>query len=176
MLKKIVIISILFASIIFFSGCVDDAKNSGNNSDNQIDDPVISQYENIPRTNLPPGITFLDVHETEVEIGNYTRNAIEGIYRTDVDDDEVYVQIINDENPSLLIDEFKSYYKEANYNPFTEITINGHNATQVTYYRVEDGKQIAKHTIIWATKKSMIKVGGSVDAMKLVSLSSATGS
>lgn len=165
-----------FAAIILVSGCIDETKPPVNGTDNPINNSVPPKYEQIPRTNLPSGITFLDVHETDVEIGNYTKNAVEGIYRTDVDDDEVYVQIINDENPSALINEFKSYYKEANYNPFTEIKINGHNATQVTYYRVENGKQIAKHTIIWATKDSMIKVGGSIDAMKMVSLSSATGS
>lgn len=173
MMKKLVMMSVFVALIVLFSGCINgtDPANKTQNTTNNADN---LQYENIPRTNLPSGITFLDVHEAEVDIGNFTKDAIEGIYRKNASDDEVYIHIINNETPQTLIDEFKSYYKEANYNPFTEIEINGHKATQVKYYIVVNGKQIPKYTIIWATKNSMIKVGGSTDLQDVIDLATAT--
>lgn len=177
MMKKLVMLSVFVAFIVLFSGCIDDkGTDPANKTQNTTSNADNLQYENIPRTNLPSGITFLDVHESEVEIGNITKEAIEGIYRTDSDEDEVYIQIINNETPPTLIDEFKSYYKEANYDPFTEISINGHKATQVKYYVVKNGKQVPKYTIIWATNNSMIKVGGSTDTKTVIDLASATNS
>jgi len=127
MLKKLVILSMFFAMIVLFSGCIDNkSTDQPNKTQNTANNTVNLQYEHIPRTNLPSGITFLDVHDADVEIGNSTQNAIEGIYRKNASDDEVYIHIIKNETPQTLIDEFKSYYKEANYNPFTEIEINGH--------------------------------------------------
>jgi len=114
------------------------------------------------------------VHETEVDIGTSSRKANEGVYRSD--GDEVYVQVFNSETPEALKEEYKAQYKDANYDPFTEISINGHNATQVKYYMTENGTQIAKYNIIWTTKNSMIKVGGSVDAQKVIDLAKATNS
>jgi hypothetical protein len=167
--KKIILLSLFLATMIFISGCVDDKNNK---------DPVNKTEtiisEQIPNDNLPSGFTFMAVHETQVDIGNSSRNAIEGVYRND--GDELYVDVFNTETPEAFIDEYKSQYKDANYDPFTEISINGHNATQVKYYITENGTQIPKYNLIWATKNSMIKVGGSVDTQKVIDLAKATNS
>jgi len=171
MLKKTVILSMFLALIVLFSGCIN------NNTEKPVNETGNAKYEQIPTTNLPPGITFMDVHETDVQIGDSARKAIEGIYRSDTDTDEIYIQVFNTETPQTLVDEYKSQYKNANYEPFNETSVNGHKATQVKYYgTTKDGKQIPKYNLIWTTKNSMIKVGGSVDAQKLMNLAAATNS
>ena len=156
------------ATMVFISGCLDDKTNDPVNKTGTI------TSDQIPTTNLPPGLTFMAVHETEVDIGASSRKAIEGVYRSD--GDEIYIDVFNTEMPEAFIDEYKAYYKDANYDPFTEISINGHNATQVKYYITKNGTQIPKYNIIWTTKNSMIKVGGSVDAQKAIDLAKATNS
>ncbi len=157
------------ATMVFISGCIDDKT-----SEDQVNKTGTIASEQIPTTNLPSGFTLMAVHETEVDIGASSRKAMEGVYR--IDGDEIYIDVFNTETPGALIDEYKSQYKDANYNPFTEISINGHNATQVTYYITKNGIQIPKYNIIWVTKNSMIKVGGSVDAQKAIDLAKATNS
>ena len=156
------------ATMVFISGCLDDKTN---------EDPANKTEtitsEQIPTVNLPSGLTFMAVHETEVDIGT-PRKAIEGVYRSD--GDEIYIDVFNTETPEAFIEEYKAQYKDANYDPFTEISINGHNATQVKYYITINGTDIPKYNIIWATKNSMIKVGGSVDAQKVIELAKATNS
>jgi uncharacterized protein YdeI (BOF family) len=164
MSKIIIILSMFLASMVFISGCIDDK----NNKDPETNETIIS--EQIPTANLPPGFTFMTVDETTENINNFPREAIEGIYRSDGND--AYVYIFKNETPEVLIEEYKSEYKDANYNPFTEISINGHNATQVKY-PVTDGTQIMKYYIIWTTKNSMIKVGGLPDPDKVKDLAEA---
>lgn len=153
------------ATMVFISGCLDDNTNIPANKTETI------ASEQIPTVNLPSGFTFLAVHETEVDIGNSSRKANEGVYRSG--GDEVYIQVFNSENPEALVEEYKSEYKDANYDPFTEISINGHNATQVKYPIIDNGNQILKYNIIWTTKNSMIKVGGSSDPKKVKDLAEA---
>jgi hypothetical protein len=74
------------------------------------------------------------------------------------------------------MNEYKAEYKDANYNPFTEIVFNGHKATQVLYYFISNGQQVKKYNIIWTTKDSMFKVGSSIDAQKVINLATATNS
>ncbi len=169
MSKIIIILSMFLATIVLISGCIDDKNNK-----DPINKTQTITSEKIPTVNLPSGFTFMVEHETDVDIGNSSMKAIEGVYRND--GDEVYIQVINSETPEALIDEYKSQYKDANYNPFTEISINGHNATQVKYYIIINGTQIPKYNIIWTTKNSFIKVGSSVDARKLTDLATATNS
>jgi hypothetical protein len=171
MSKKIIILSVFIAAAILISGCITD-KNIGTkgNETKTINSDII------PTINLPSGLTFMAIHETTVDIGNSSRKAIEGIYRNNADEDEIYIDVVNTETPEALIDEYKSQFKDANYEPFTEISINGHKVTQVKYYITRNGTQIPKYTIIWATKNSMIKVGGSVDAKKVIDLATATNS
>ena len=156
------------ATMVLISGCIDDKK-----SENPVNGTQTIKSEQIPTANLPPGITFMAVHEAKVTLRNFSREAIEGIYRSD--GNEIYVQVFSTETPEALIDEYKSQYKDYNYDPFTEISINGHNATQVTDYTF-NGTQIPKYNIIWTTKNSMIMVDGSVDAQKAIELAKATNS
>ncbi|MFA4957375.1 MAG: hypothetical protein WC556_10445 [Candidatus Methanoperedens sp.] len=171
MSKKIIILSIFIVASIFLSGCIFD-KNNGTTGN----ETKTINSELIPTINLPSGFTFLAVHDSEVDIGNSSVKAIEGIYRSNTDEDEIYIDVVNTETPEALIDEYKSQFKDANYEPFTEISINGHKATQVKYYITKNGTQIPKYNLIWATKNSMIKVGGSVDAQKVIDLATATNS
>jgi hypothetical protein len=169
MLRKIILLSMFLATMVFISGCIDDKNN-----ENPVNVTETIKSEQIPTANLPSGFTFMAMHETNVDIGNSSRKAIEGVYR--VNGDEVYVQVFNSETPEALIDEYKSQYKDANYDPFIEISINGHKATQVKYYIIINGTQIPKYNLIWTTKNSMIKVGSSVDAQKVIDLATATNS
>ena len=157
------------ATMVLISGCIDNKIN-----DNPVNKTETITSEQIPTANLPSGFTFMAVHETDIDFGNSSRKAIEGVYRSD--GDEVYVQVFNSETPEALIDEYKSQFKDANYDPFTEIPINGHNATQVKYYIIRNGTQIPKYNLIWTTKNSMIKVGSSFDAQKVIDLAKATNS
>lgn len=168
-MSKKIILSMFLAAMVFISGCLDDTtiENPGNKTQ------TITS-EQIPTANLPSGLTFMAIHETEVDIGSSSRKAIEGVYRGD--GDEIYIDVFNTETPEAFLDEYKAQYKEANYAPFTEISINGHNATQVKYYITVNGTQIPKYNVIWTTKNSMIKVGGSVNAQKVIDLAKATNS
>jgi len=169
MSKKILILSMFLATMVLLSGCIDDK-----NSESPVNGTQTIKSDQIPTVNLPPGFTLMAVHEADIDIGNSSMKAIEGVYRND--GDEVYIQVFNSETPQALIDEYKSQYKDANYDPFTEISINGHNATQVKYYVIKNGIQIPKYHIIWTTKNSLIKVGSSVDAQKVTDLATATNS
>ena len=156
------------ATMVFISGCLED------NTSNLANKTETITSEQIPTVNLPSGFTFMAVHETEVDIGSSSRKAIEGVYRSDGAD--ISIDVVNIETSEALIAEYKSQYEDVNYDPFTEISINDHKATQVKYYITENGKQIPKYTIIWTTKNSMIKVGSSVDVQKVIDLAKATNS
>jgi hypothetical protein len=168
MSKKIILLTLFLTTTVFISGCIIDKENNANKTETVKSDII-------PTVNLPSGFTFMAIHETDEKIGNTSIEAIEGIYRTDTDKDEIYIQVFNTEMPDTLFGEYKSQpeYKDVNYNPFTEITINGHKATQVTYYNWEN---TPKYNIIWTTKNSMIKVGPSFDLQKAISLATATNS
>ncbi|MCZ7400717.1 MAG: hypothetical protein O8C61_00675 [Candidatus Methanoperedens sp.] len=173
MSKKIIILSIFITASIFMSGCIFDKNNgtTGNETKTNISDII-------PTTNLPSGITFLAINkDANVDINNnITVKAIEGIYRSNTDDEDVLIDVINTETPEALFNEYKLQYKDANYNPFNETSINGHKATWVKYYITKNGNQIPKFLIVWTTKNSMIKVGGSVDPQKVIDLAAATKS
>jgi hypothetical protein len=77
MLKKIIILSMLFAATIFISGCIDNT-----NKENPVNNTDTNKSDQIPTVNFS-GFTFMAVHETQVDIGNFSRKAIEGVYRTD---------------------------------------------------------------------------------------------
>jgi hypothetical protein len=172
MSNKRILLSIFITASILISGCITDTNNGtkGNDTKTNISDII-------PTINLPSGVTFIDVNnEANLDIGNSSRKAIEGIYRSNTDEVDINIDVVNTETPEALIAEYKSQYKDANYDPFTEISINGHKATQVKYYITDDGKEIPKYNIIWTTKNSMIKVGGSVDLQKVKDLATATTS
>jgi hypothetical protein len=127
----------------------------------------------IPTINLPSGFTYMGVHDTDIDVGNSSNKATEGIYKIE-DGETIYVQVFKTEKPEELLNEFKAQYKDANYDPFTEISFNGHKATKVTYYFVSNGQQVAKYYVIWTINNFMIKVGSSTDAQKVIDLATAT--
>ncbi len=160
MSDKSVLLLVLFATV-FISGCIFD-KDKAN---------IKSEF--IPQENLPNGYTYMGIHETAVPIGDTSLSAIEGVYRYNGDD--LYIQAIKNDNPEALITKYKLKYKDANYNPFEEVSVNGHKATRVTDYPTINGKQQPKYTIIWASGKSMLIVGSSTEVYPVMALATATG-
>lgn len=170
MFKKILFILMLLAVTAFISGCIGDKTD-----DNPVNKTDTIKSEQIPNVNLPSGFTFMAIHETEVDIGNSSRKAIEGVYRTDTGED-MYIQVFKTDSPEAIMDEYKASYKDVGYDPFTEIYFNGHKATKVMSQSISNGKTINKYTIVWTTNNSMIKVGSSIDAQKAINLATATNS
>jgi hypothetical protein len=168
MSKKIIILSIFIAVSILISGCIND-KNNGT----KVNETQTITSEIIPTINLPSGFTYQAVHDTDIEIGNFSKKAREGVYRTEQGED-IYVQVFETEKPEELLEEYKAQYKDAGYDPFTPINFNGHKATQVMYYFTSNGKSVPKYNIIWTINNSMIKVGSSTDAQKVINLATAT--
>jgi hypothetical protein len=169
MSNKHVLLSILIITSVFLSGCIFD---NNNNKQNQIEiGPDL-----IPRTNLPPGFSFMGVHETTIDIANSTFNGFEGIYGYDGKD--IYIIAIKHDNPEDLFSQYKADLKQKfrpDYNPFEDISINGHTATKLTDAIILNGKQQLRYSIIWANKGYMIHVGSFDDPMTVASLASATG-
>jgi hypothetical protein len=174
MSKKIILFTIFLAATVFISGCVTDKENNGNKSET-------IKSDLIPTINLPSGFTFMAIHETDVSIGNSSIKAKEGIYRTDQGED-IYVQVFETGSPEELLNEYKgdvlneykSQYKDAGYDPFTPISFNGHKATKVMFYSLSNGTSVPKYNIVWTNKDSMIKVGPSIDDKKVINLATAT--
>ena len=167
MSKKYIFLSILLISSVFISGCIFD----NNNKSNQTIGPDF-----IPRTNLPVGFTFMGIHETTLNIANSTVSGFEGIYRYGGED--IYIDAFKNEGPEALLSQYKTdlrtHFKK-DYNPFEEISINGHAATKLTDIIILDGKDVPRYSIIWANKGYMIQVGPFADVNTVVVLASATG-
>lgn len=141
--NKYVLLTLL-AIAVLISGCA----NKDNNP------PVKSEL--IPTTNLPDGLTYMATHPTNVSIGGSLLNATEGVYRNNGND--FYIQVIENSNPEALLAQYKlDRQKEfkSGYNPLTTISINGHDATQVTDI---NAVQKQEYTIVWAAGNKMILV------------------
>ncbi|VVB92559.1 Uncharacterised protein [uncultured archaeon] len=165
MSNKLWISAVLIITVLI-SGCIFDKEKVNPNSTS----------EPIPQTGLPTGFTYMGIHETLVDIGGTSINATEGVYRYNNVDD-VYIQVIKNDNPEDLIAKYKSSYKDVKYNPFKEISLNGHKATQVMDYSTINGKDTPNYAIIWATEKAMIIVSSPTsDNNTVVALATATGS
>jgi PBP1b-binding outer membrane lipoprotein LpoB len=162
MTKKLWISALLIITVLI-SGCIFDNGNNQNSTSGII-----------PQTALPVGFTYMGTHETPVDIGGTSINATEGVYRYNNLED-VYVQVIKNDNPETLIGLYKSSYKNVKYNPFIEISLNGHKATQVTDYSTINGNNTPNYSVIWTNDSSMIIVGSSPDASAILSLATATG-
>ncbi|MFZ2410477.1 MAG: hypothetical protein WAW23_02795, partial [Candidatus Methanoperedens sp.] len=129
----------------------------------------------IPTTGLPEGITFMGSHETYVEIGGSLINATEGVYRNKGED--FYIQVIKNNDTDDLIARYKSMYKNVRYEPFQEISLNGHKATQITDYTTINGKQQPNYAVIWAIEKATIIVSSpTADIQAVIALATATKS
>lgn len=152
---------ILLVTAVFIAGCIDKGTNP----------PIKSDL--IPTTGLPDGFTYMGIHETPVAIGSTSINATEGVYRNNGED--FYIQVIKNDDPVALITQYKASYKNARYDPFKEISLNGHKATQITDYSTVDGKQTQIFAVIWSTEKTMIIVSSpTADIQKVLALATAT--
>lgn len=166
MQKKLWISAVLIITVLI-SGCIFQKENVNQNS--------TLNSGLIPQTDLPAGFTYMGIHETPVDIGGTSINATEGVYRYNNVED-VYVQVIKNDNPEDLIAKYKSSYNNVKYNPFMEISLNGHKATLVTDYTPVNGTEIPDYSIIWATEKAMIIVSSPAsDNKTLIAIANATG-
>jgi len=166
--NKYLLISILIITSVFLSGCIFD------NNDNKQNQTIGPDF--IPRTNLPPGFSFMGVHDTTMDIANITFNGFEGVYRYGRDD--IYIVAIKNENPETLLTQYKADLRKqfkSDYNPFEEISINGHAATKIIDAIIVNGNQQMRYSIIWVNKGYLILVGSFADIITVESLASATG-
>lgn len=166
MSNKIVFLSILLIITVFVSAFIFNG-DTGTPENNQ------TGPDFIPKANLPAGFTFMGIHETALNIGGSSINAIEGVYRYNGDD--IYIQAIKNDKPDALINQYKLQYKDKKYNPFQEISLNGHMATQITDYTTVMGQQKPFYSLIWPKGDYMILVGSSSDAGAVTNLATATG-
>ncbi|MBU4372941.1 MAG: hypothetical protein KKD69_04790 [Euryarchaeota archaeon] len=170
MSKKFIWMPVLLIITVLISGCIFD-KDSGTTPHVKLD--------LIPTTNLPVGFTYMGVHEVSFDINNSSMNATEGVYRYNNKDD-VYILVIKSDNPGALMNQYKLQLKKqfkTDFNPFEEISFNGHKATKVTDYSIVNGQQKPNYAIIWAAGKAMILVSSSTaDARTVIALATATGS
>lgn len=152
MSKKIIWIPVLLITAILISGC------------------TTTGTDVIPKNNLPDGFAYIGAHEIPVNIGSISINATEGIYR--YNDNDVYIQVIESDNPQALLARYKEQIRKefkSDYNPFMPISINGHNATQVTDFHTVKGEPNQDYyTIVWTTSKDMISVSSPTAELKTV--------
>ena len=170
MSKKSIILSIFIAASILISGCILDTNNGTKGNETKT-----IKSDIIPTINLPTGFTYMAVHETNIDNGNFSHKAIEGVYRTEQGED-IYVQVFETDKPEELLKEYKAQYNNEDSNPFTDIYFNGHKATKIVSYFTSDGKSVPKYMIVWIINNSMIRVGSSTDAQKVINLATATNS
>ncbi len=163
------ILLILLAATVLISGCIVDKGKETTNT---------NKSELIPTTNLPDGFTYMGTHEISVNISGTSMKATEGVYRNKADD--FYIQVIENDKPEALLALYKEQLKKefkSGFNPFQEISLNGHKATQVTDYSTVNGQQKPNYAVIWATEKAMIVVSSpTADIQTVIALATATGS
>jgi hypothetical protein len=166
MSKKLVLLLIFLITAVFISGCIDGNKT-----------PVKATGQAlIPTTGLPANFTYMGTHNVDVEIGGKPVNATEGVYRNGEDD--IYIQVIGTENPGALLEQYKADFKKKfgdKYNPFEEISLNGHAATKVADYTVMQGQPVTVYSVTWTAEKSMVIVGSSSNLQTVTDLATATG-
>lgn len=161
------ILLILLVATVLISGCIVDKGKETTNT---------NKLELIPTTNLPDGFTYMGTHDTDLNFVSPSINAIEGVYRTNKGED-AYIQVIENDKPETLITQYKQQYKNVRYDPFKELSLNGHKATQVTDYSTVNGQQKPNYAVIWATEKAMIVVSSpTADIQTVIALATATGS
>lgn len=167
MSNKFIWIPVLLVTAILISGCIfkDNTTNPQVNSDI------------IPTTKLPVGFTYMGTHDTSIDVNGSSIAAIEGVYR--YYNEDVYIQVTKNDNPAALLAQYeaqlKKQFKEG-YDPFKEISLNGHPATQVTDYSTINGTERPVYSVIWSTEKAMILVTSpTTDVQTVITLATATG-
>ncbi|VVB91196.1 Uncharacterised protein [uncultured archaeon] len=166
MSNKFVLLLIFLITAVFISGCIDGNKTPVNTTGQSL----------IPTTGLPAGFTYMGTHDVEVEIGGKSVNATEGVYRKGEDD--IYIQVIGTENPGALLEQYKADFKKKfgdKYNPFEDISLNGHTATKVADFTVMKGQPVTVYSVTWTIEKSMVIVGSSSNLQEVKDLATATG-
>ena len=166
MFNKYILLSILILTSIFSSGCIFEKDDKANQS-------IGPDF--IIKTNLPAGFTYMGIHETTINIANSTVSGFEGVYRYGGED--IYIAAFKNDDPETLLSQYKADLRtnfKKDYNPFEDISINGHAATKFTDVIVLDGKNVPRYSIIWANKGYMIQVGSFADVNPVVVLASAT--
>jgi hypothetical protein len=159
MSKKIIWIPLLLITAILISGC------------------TTTGTDLIPKTNLPPGFTYMGTHVIPVYIGGSSINATEGVYRNNGED--FYIQVIESDNPQALLAAYKLQIQKEfkSGSPFSPISFNGHDATKVTDIHTEKGQQKQDYSVVWATGKAMILVASpTADNQTVIALATATRS
>jgi len=169
MSKKFILLTILIIASVFLSGCVFEQTSKANET-------IGPDF--IPRTNLPTGYSFMGIHETTIDIANSTLSGFEGIYRYKGED--IYIHAFKHDDPEALFSQYKADLIikgkfKPDFNPFEDISINGHAATKFTDADIRNGKQELRYSIIWTKGEYMIQVGSSADHMIVSTLASATG-
>ena len=131
--------------------------------------------ELIPTSGLPVGFTYVASHDANIDLGNSSVKATEGIYR--YKEGYFRIHVIKNDRPEALIAQYKLNYQNVRYNPFQDISFNGHSATQVTDYSTRNGKQVPLYTVIWANNSKVIITTSEdpTDAQSVIALAEATG-
>lgn len=167
MFNKYILLSILIITSVFLSGCIFEKDDKANQS-------IGPDF--ILKTDLPAGFTYLGIHETTINIANSNVSGFEGVYRYGGED--IYITAIKNDDPESLLSKYKADLRthfNKDYNPFEDISINGHAATKLTDFIIINGNNVPRYSIIWANKGYMIKVGSFADVNPVVVLASATG-
>lgn len=164
MSKKLVMTAILIITAAFISGCVFEKE-----------DPEEGNVPDFfPTDNLPSGFVYMGTHDTNISINGTIMKGEEGIYKYN-DEEDIYIQVIENKEPANLIQEFKQRFRNANYDPFKEISFNGHKATQVKEYFMDNGRQVSAYSIVWATEEKMIIIGSSGQSQAVMNMAIRTG-
>ncbi|CAD7768636.1 hypothetical protein FHEFKHOI_00363 [Candidatus Methanoperedenaceae archaeon GB50] len=147
--SKVAIFLLIISLSILTPGCLDKREVENNDSRAKPLISVATLDDLIPRENLPIGITYLGTHETTIDpIGVKGR---EGVYKNSEGVD-FYVRVIKCESNRAaeeLIEKYKSRYEKYPYNPFEEVIINNHTATQVRDTTLQGGRHVSTYTYIW---------------------------
>lgn len=170
MSNKFILLLISLIAAVFISGCIDVTKTPVQTAGQAL----------IPTTGLPPGFTYMGTNNNAdpMDIGGKLFNYTEGVYRKSGDDFEIYIQVIGTETPGALLEQYKSDIKKKlgdRYNPFEDISLNGHPATKIADFTVMNGQPKTVYRISWVTEKSMVIVGESSDFQEVKDLATATG-
>ncbi|HHI30756.1 hypothetical protein B6V01_003000 [Methanosarcinales archaeon ex4572_44] len=145
---KIAMFLLIISLSILVPGCVDEREVETNNT-TKPPISVATMDDLIPTDNLPIGITYLGTHE--ITIDSPEANATEAVYKNSEGID-FYVRVIKRESNKAaeeLIDEYKSQYKNYPYDPFEEVALNNHTATQVRDKSLQGGTRVSTYTYVW---------------------------
>ena len=171
-INKTLCISVILVSIlVLFSGCSGTQKYPDNSNPDSL--VIVEQ--------IPKGYEYLGYHEIS-DYNKFSENIItskEGAYR-DEDDVDVFLNVIELDSESAALEFISNYQEQFNQLPdgnrFSSITFNGHDATIVKTYRLNDGIQVPKYQIIWNSDNIVfLVISNSQDERSAEKLAETTG-